>query len=1024
MKTIYKKLLFLFLFLPLCVLAQVTTGGKVIDSKTNQPIPGVNVVIQGTTIGTSTDFDGKFKLPNVKKGDKIIVSFVGYKNSTVTFNGQKEIVVSLVEDANELKEVVIQVGYGSTKKKDATGSVTLVTAKDFNKGAIVSVDQLLAGKAAGVRITSDGGQPDSAPNIRIRGGASLNASNNPLIIIDGVPIGDNNPAGVNNPLTLVNPNDVESFSILKDASATAIYGVRASNGVIIITTKKGTSGAPQYNFSSSISAGDVSKKVDVMGGSDYAKFIQEYHSDRVNSLGVQDPAFPLDPTKRILSNTNWQDLIYRTAISTDYNFSARANLYGKVPFRASIGYSNVEGVIKTNDYKRLSYSFKMTPKFLHDDLKIDINAKGTVTDKNNVDEGGAIGGAIAMDPTKPVYGTNINGQNFGGYYQESATVGGRNLLLGSYNPLAVLEQSMNPNRAIRFLGNVELDYKLPFLRDLRAIVQMGLDASQSKITQAYTDNSLATYKFNQGTDPNTNYVFNPGVNYLENQTSTNKTMDSYLTYTKNLTGFVTRVDAQGGYSYQDFKIDGNKVNYQYNAVTGLREEVINPSNLNNRYYSPLNMQAFFARGNADLLGKYLFTATFRADASSLFQVNKRWGYFPAVGAAWKLKEESFLKDSKVIQDLKLRLGWGKTGQANIANTSGVGYFPSRPLFVVGNSNSQYLPGSNAYTANPFSPDITWEKTATYNAGLDFELFKESILSGSLDVYKRTTSDLLATVPIPPGQGLTDKFINNVGSLSGSGFELSLNVKAIRSNTFNLSFGGNIAYNYNTINDLKGVSAVQASESGLPAGTGVFLANNAVGYQPYSAWVFKQIYDSKGQPIVGAYKDLNGDGVINNADRYYKALRPNWTFGFNTNINYKNWDLTANFRGQIGGQVYNSRLLTTGFTDRATLGTSGALNNVLNFYDGSVAPNFANFNGNATFSDYLLEDATFLRCDNITLAYKFVKFINKSSLRVSGSVNNAFIITKYTGQDPENFNAIDNNFYPRPRTITFGVNLDF
>jgi len=1024
MKTIYKKLLFLLLFLPFCVLAQESLEGTVLDSKTNKPIPGVNVSLSGTTIGVSTDLDGKFNLLKLKKGAKIAFSFVGFKNNSIVYTNQKNVIVKLEEEANMLQEVVIQVGYGTTRKKDATGAVTLVTAKDFNKGAIVSVDQLLSGKAAGVRITNDGGQPDASPNIRIRGGASLSASNNPLIIIDGVPIGDNNPAGVSNPFTLINPNDVESFSILKDASATAIYGVRASNGVIIITTKKGTSGAPQFNFSSTVSMGQVGKKINVMNGADYTKFIQEYHPDKINSLGIQDPAFPLDPSKRILGDTNWQDQIYRTAVSTDYSFSARANLYKKIPFRASIGFTNVQGVIKTNDYKRLSYSFKMTPKLLNDNLKIDINAKGTYSDKNAIDEGGAIYGAVAMDPTKPVYGTNINGQNFGGYYQESSANGGRYLLVGAWNPLAILENRSRPERALRFLGNVEFDYKLPFLRDLRAIVNLGLDASQSEIKEVYTDNSLATYKFNQGVDIATNYSFNPGLNYLENQTSTNKTMDAYFTYSKNLTGFVTKVDAQSGYSYQSFITDGNSLQFQYNTSTGIREPKVNPSNSNFRYFLPVNLQAFFARGNVDLLGKYLITATLRSDASSLFQKDKRWGYFPAVGAAWKMKEESFLKDSELIQDMKLRLGWGKTGQANIANAPFVGYFPSRPLFDIGDSSSQYLPGGNAYSAKPFASNITWEKTSTYNLGLDFELFKESVLTGSLDVYKRTTNDLLATVPIPPGQGLTDKFINNVGSIDSNGFELTLNVKAIKSDKFNLGFGGNIAYNYSTVKDLKGISVVQAGESGLPTGTGVFLAYNPVGRQPYSAWVFQQIYDSKGEPVVGAYSDLNGDGKIDNGDRYYKALRPNWTFGFNTVVSYENWDLTANFRGQIGGQVYNTRILTTGFTDRAIQGTSAALNNVLNFYDGTITPNFANFNGNATFSDYLLEDATFLRCDNITLAYKFNKFVNKSSLKVYGSVNNAFIVTKYTGQDPENFNAIDNNFYPRPRTITFGVNLDF
>jgi TonB-linked SusC/RagA family outer membrane protein len=1021
MKTIYKKLLFLMLFLPFSVLAQGIIEGTIVDSKSNQPIPGVNVVVEGSNNGTQTDFDGKFKLPKVNNGSKILISFVGYASQTITFNNQQAITVSLVEESNELNEVVVQVGYGTTRKKDATGAVTLVTAKEFNKGAIVSTDQLLAGKAAGVRITNAGGQPDATPNIRIRGGASLSASNNPLIIIDGVPIGDLNPAGVSNPFTLVNPNDVESFSILKDASATAIYGVRASNGVIIITTKKGTSGAPQYNYASNVSVGMVDKQINVMNGTDYAKFIQEYHPARVNSLGIQDPAFPADPSKRILFDTNWQDQIFRTSISTDNNFSARANLYGKIPFRASLGFTTVQGLVKTNDYQRLSYSFKMTPKLLSDDLKIDINAKGTYADKNAVDEGGALGGAISMDPTKPIYGDSPNNR-FIGYYQETKLNGGRYLLDGATNPLALLQQRTRPERALRFLGNVEFDYKLPFLKDLRAIVNFGLDASESKIVENFADNALATYTFNQETTPSTNYLFNPGLSYLENQTSTNKTMDAYLTYAKSLTGFVTRVDGQAGYSYQNFVTDGNKELFQNNIVTGIREPKIDPANLTNRYYLPLNLQAFFARGNVDLLGKYLLTATFRADASSLFQENTRWGYFPAVGAAWKIKEETFLKDVNLFQDLKLRLGWGKTGQQNI--TDAAGYFPSRPLFVIGNNNSQYLPGTNSYTARPFAAGITWEKTSTYNLGLDFELFKNSVLSGSFDIYQRKTNDLLATVPIPPGQGLTDKFIQNVGSIDNKGFELTLNLKVIQSDNFNLGLGGNIAYNNGEVTDLKGISVVQAGESGLPFGTGVILAYHAVGQQPYSAWVFQQVYDTTGQPIIGAYSDLNGDGQINNDDRYYKALRPNWTFGFNTTVNYKNWDLTANFRGQVGGQVYNSRVLTSGFTDRPIQGTSNALNNVLNFYDGTAAPLFKDFNSNAVFSDYLLEDATFLRCDNITLAYRFAKFIKTSSLKVSGSVNNAFIVTNYSGQDPENFNAIDNNFYPRPRTVTFGLSLDF
>ncbi|OXA78508.1 SusC/RagA family TonB-linked outer membrane protein [Flavobacterium branchiophilum NBRC 15030 = ATCC 35035] len=1019
MRTIFRKLLILSLLLPFSVLAQNVLNGTVLDKKSKQPIPGVNVVVQGSSKGVSTDFDGNFKLPNVKKGDKIVFSFIGYKNTIVAYEAQVSLQVMLEEDANELKEVVVQTGYGAVKKKDATGSVTLVTSKDFNKGAIVSVDQLLAGKAAGVRITNSGGAPDADPNIRIRGGASLSAENKPLIIIDGVAISNDNPAGVSNPLSLINPNDIESFSILKDASATAIYGIRASNGVIIITTKKGSSGAAQFNYSSNISVGNVTKKVDVMTGADYARFIGEYFPSRVNSLGIQDPS---NPTKRILYDTDWQDQIFRTSISTDHNFSARANLYKKIPFRASIGYNRTEGLIKTSDYQRFNYSIKLTPKLWDDHLKVDINAKGTLTDKNAVDEGGAIAGAINMDPTKPVLDPYSN--KFGGYYQNTILNGNYDRLDGSSNPLALLEQRTRPERVIRILANAELEYKMHFLPELRAIVNFGIDASRSKIVEQYTNNAIASYQFNQNnSNHNTNYVFNPGVNYVENQSVTNKSMDSYFAYTKALNGFVTKVDAQAGYAYQDFRIDGTKELYRYNTTTGVRESYVdNVANPTNRYFSPTNLQSFFGRGNIDILNKYLFTATMRADATSYFKKENRWGYFPAVGIAWKVKEESFLKDLSFVQDLKIRLGWGKTGQNSISGI--VGYFPSRPLFVVGTSASQYLPGINLYSAKAYNADLTWEKTTTYNAGIDFEFFKKGIVSGSFDIYKRETTDLLSQYTLPPGQGLTDQFIGNVGSTEGKGFELNLNIKLVQQDQLNIGINGNVAYNYTKVTDLNGVSQVNSPNGGIPTGTGAYIAFNAPGQQAHSAWVYQQLYDANGAAIIGAYADLNGDHQIDNNDRYYKAMRPNWTFGFGTSINYKKWDLSANFRGQIGGQTYDTRQITNGFIEHATIGTSQALNNVLNFYNGSANMLLNNLNQNMAYSDYMLQDATFLRCDNIALGYKFAKFIKSSSLRVYGAVNNAFIVTKYKGQDPENFNAIDTNFYPRPRTYTFGLSLDF
>ena len=1034
MKTIYKKLLFLLLLLPFSVLAQSTLSGTVVDAKSKQPIPGVNVIVKGAGNGSQTDFDGKYQLSGVKKGDVVVFSYLGYTDFSVTYSGQATQAVSLVEEANQLNEVVVQIGYGSVSKKDATGSVSLVTAKEFNKGAIVSVDQLLNGKAAGVRITTPGGAPDTTPDIRIRGGASLMASNNPLIVIDGVPIGNENAAGIANPFTLINPNDVESFSILKDASATAIFGMRASNGVIIITTKKGSSGAAQFNYSANATIGQIDKKIDMMTGSEYTDFIHKYYPDRSQYLGYDDPNNtdvddPLTPAVegRILADVDWQDQIYRTSISTDHTFSARANLYKKIPFRFSLGYNKTEGLVKTSDYERFTYSLKLTPKLLEDHLKIDVNAKGSYSDKNAIDQDGVIYGALSMDPTKPVYGVP-NGK-FGDYFQETTLNGGQDRIDGANNPLALLEQRRRPERVTRFIGNVEFDYKMHFLPELRAVLNLGVDASQSRIREVYSNNSIATYRFNTVAqtpplDETNNFVFSPGVNYLENQANTNTTMDAYLQYTKEFSGFIKKFDIQGGYTYQNFIIDGTKQNYNY-GTDGQRFEVIDPNNLNNRYYNPLNLQAFFGRANVDLAGKYLFTASFRAEATSLFNGTENpWGYFPSAAFAWKAKEESFLKDSKFVDDLKVRLGYGITGQSSIAQIEGIGYFPTRPLFIIGSSTSQYLPGSSTYSAKAFNPDVTWETTTTYNVGLDFGFFKNSALSGSVDLYTRKTDDLFGRLPIPPGQYLTNEAIRNVGSTESKGFEVALNVKAVDMDKVQVNVGGNIAYNYAEVTDLKGLTGVQANESRIPTQTGLFLANHAVGEQPYSAWVFQQVYDANGQAIPGAFVDLNGDGTITNDDKYYKPLRPNWTYGFNIGVNAYNFDLTANFRGQIDGMAYNSSIVKYGFTERAVQGTSNALNNVMDFNAGAADPTYANYNGNNVFSDKLLEEAWFLRCDNITLGYKFPKFVKKSSLRIYGSVNNVFIVTDYSGQDPENFNAIDNNFYPRPRMYTFGVSLDF
>jgi len=997
--------------LPFSILAQSTLDGIVTDSKTKQPLPGVNVNVQGASKGTSSDFDGKFKLTGLKKGDKVVFSFIGYDSQTVNYSGQQTISVVLSETANQLQEVVVQVGYGTAKKKDLTGAATTISTKDFNKGTILSADQLLVGKAAGVRITNDGGQPDAAPNIRIRGGASLNAQNSPLIVIDNVPIDNTTAAGQSNPLSLINPNDIESFTILKDASATAIYGSRASNGVIIITTKKGTTGKPQFNYTSTFSFGQVDKKIDVMDGPTYANFINTKYPAQANKLGIQDPN---DPTKRILSNTNWQDVIYRSTVSQDHNFSARTSIFGNVPFRASIGYNQTEGVVKTNDYSRISASFNVAPTFLDNHLKIEVNAKGISSKKNNVDAGGAIYSALNMDPTKPVYGDSPNNR-FDGYYQETALNSNRYTIQGTTNPLATLEQRYRPEAIDKFLGNIQLDYKMHFLPELRAVVNLGMEASQSNIKELYSNNAIATYQFNQGTDPTSNYVFNPGLNYAESQTVMNKTLDSYLIYTKKLNGFVSRIEAQAGHTYQSFINDGNKSIFQYNLTTGIREPYVNAQNPNNRYYGNLTMESYFARTNIDFKDKYLLTMTLRADASSLFPSDKRWGYFPAVGAAWKMKEESFLKNSSTFQDLKLRIGYGLTGQSDIRGAAG--YYPYTPLFTPGNPSGQYLPGINTYAALAFNPNLTWEKTNTVNGGIDFSLLKNNIITGNIDVYYRQTRDLLAVVPFPPGQFLTNSYIANGATLSNKGIEVSLTAKIISNENINWTVSGNISYNRGTVDSLNGASSTPAGVS-LP-GIGRTLTYNTVGEQPYSAWVFQQVYDNAGKPIPNVFVDKNGDGVIDDKDKYYVALVPNWHFGFSTSFNYKKFDFNASFRGQLGGKIYNAVKYQFGYSEKALPNVSNNLNNVLN-----IDFPFANVTGNTAVSDYYLENATFLRCETMSIGYKFDKLYKSTSFRLYAGVNNLFILTKYSGQDPENFNGIDTSFYPRPRVYNVGLNIEF
>ena len=1034
MKTKYHSMLFLLLFVPAMIFAQSTVSGTVTEQASSFPLPGVNVLIKGTATGTATDFDGNYQLA-VNNGDVLVFSYVGYVTQEITYTGQSRVDVQMVEDAAQLDEIVL-IGYGSVKKEDLTGSVDVISSDDFNQGAIVSPDQLLQGKAAGVRITNAGGQPDAAPNIRIRGGSSLSGNNAPLIVIDGVPLDNGGVAGVGNPLSLINPNDIESFSILKDASATAIYGSRASNGVLIITTKKGTSGEAQYNFSMRTSLSNITsnKQIQVMDGNTFVRFAQMYFPDEIGALGVPVGSVDTDETvaqiistpngDRAIYNTDWQDAIYRAAVTTDYNFGVRANLFEKIPFRASIGYNDTEGVVQTNDYERITASLRLTPKFFDDHLKIDLNAKGTSVNKNSVDEGGALGGAVNMDPTKPIYDRN---SIFGGFYQQLLAPDNPNApnsRAGSSNPLAVLLQRTRPEKVKRLLGNIEFDYKLHFLPELRAIVNLGLEASRAEIEERFSNNSVNSYTLVPDPSvPEGTYIFNAGKSFGERQHITNVTMESYLAYRKEFDDFfVNNFDVQAGYSYQNFKNDGNKDEFENDPVSGVRIPNIDPLNPNNRYFNELNLQSYFARANVNLGNKYLLTASFRADGSSFFTEENRWGYFPSAALAWKVKEENFLKDVEFVNDFKIRIGWGETGQQDISGQ--VGFYPSIPLFEIGSPESQYLTGVNLYNAKEFNPDLTWEKTTTYNLGVDFDFFRNSFLTGSFDIFKRETTDLLVLTNVPPGQGLSDQIIQNVGSTDSKGFELNLNLNPIQNDDLSLSLNGNLSYNFTEVTDLKGAQQINAPNGGLPIGTGNILLRHAVGQQAGSAWVHKQVYDVNGDPILGAFVDLNGDGRITEADRYYRAIQPNWTFGFGFTLNYKNWELSSSFRGQLDGEIYNSRRLTHGAIENALSLDGNTFNNTLDFFAGEASTVFTDILDPVQYSDYFLEGASFLRCENIVLTHTLNNVFENVTLKVFGAVNNPFIITNYTGQDPENFTGIDNNFYPRATIYNLGVNIDF
>ena len=993
MKTISQKLLFLFLLLPFTMLAQSTLKGTVVDKATGQPIPGVNVNVQGAPGGTSTGFDGNFELSNVKNGNKIIVSFIGYKTATVDYSGQKTLNISLEEDTNQLKEVVVQVGYGTVKKKDATGSVSQISAKEFNKGINVTPESLISGRISGVNVVG-GGAPGAKADIRIRGGSSLSASNEPLIVIDGLPMSNAVPNGSTSILSTIDPNDIESFTVLKDASAAAIYGSRAANGVIVITTKKGTKGGVKVNFNSQVGINTVANTVDVLTADQFRALVNEKGTAAQKALlGT--------------ANTNWQDEIFHTALTTNNNISASGTLFNKLPVRLSVGNVDNPGILRNTSFERTTTSISLNPVLFDNHLKIDISGNIAFGKNQFQDEGPVISGAITFDPTQPVHQA---GSRYGGYFEWLEPTG--NLpLLPARNPVARLNQDERKATSTRKWGNIRLDYKLHFFEDLRAVVEAGIDKFDSNGYTEVSRESALGYQpnvFSSG-----NWVNEGGyIHYTDNRQ--NKNLNTYFNYTKDLGKF--KIDATAGYNYQMFEREG------YDSGQTRQPDPLEDVTTD----ADINLQSYFGRLNLGYDSRYLVTVNYRRDGTSRFSEANRWGNFAGGAFAWNVAEEAFLKDNSTLSSLKLRVGYGTTGQQDISAS-----YDYLRRVTLGTINSQYVFNGVIYSvARPegYNEDIKWEDLAEMNVGADFGFLNDRI-TGTVNYFDKKSSDLLAEIAVPDGANIRNRGFNNIGSVRTKGVEFNIQSDIIKNNKLNWNLAFNATYIDQKISDLGAtVPGFQGYITGdiIAGGTGNQVLINSEGYAPNSFFVFEQLYDANKRPIQGAYADRNGDGAINDADRYkFHKPAPDYTFGLFSTLNYKKFDFTMNWRASLGNYIYDNVSSDKGYVE-AGLRRQTDLSNITTDYYNTGFTTESNSNGTQrVFSDYFVKDASFIKLDNIVLGYTFDKtLIKAASLRVTAGIQNVFVLTKYNGLDPEKFNGIDNNVYPRARTFLFGVNANF
>ena len=980
----------LFVLCAHVALAQKVVSGRVTDA-TGNGIPSVTVSVKGTNAGTSTDTTGSFSLNVPASGNTLVFSSVGFQNQEVAIGTRTSIDVTLQAAAGNLNEVVV-VAYGTRRRGDLTGSVTSITAKDFQKGVIPSSEQLLQGKVAGLQITSGGGAAGGGSRIRIRGGASLNASNDPLIVIDGVPVDNNSLSGSANLLNTINPNDIESMSVLKDASATALYGSRASNGVLIITTKKGTSGKVKFNFNTQASVGKIANKVDVLT------------ADEIRQVITADAAASGDDRyARLLGteNTDWQDVVYQNAGGWDNTLSASGSL-GKLPFRASLGYLTQEGLIKTNKFDRLTTALNLSPKLFQDHLSVNLNLKGSRTSNVFVDEGGVVGNSVTFDPTKPVY--NSANTKFGGYWEWMQ--GGLPVDLANRNPLAQIEQRDNTSDVNRLIGNIQMDYKLHFLPDLHVLLNLGMDVAKGEGNDNFDSSSAINYK-------------TAGRFTYYQQKKQNTLADVSLFYAKELKSLNSKFDVLVGHSYQDFYTD--VYNYPSFSQRGRQDTIAGTKPRFATDKPQYRLESYLGRVNLTVLNNYLLTASLRRDASSRFSPDVRVGYFPAVALAWKLRDQ-FFHNSNVLSDLKFRFGWGVTGQQDIGND----LYSYLPRYGTSRSTAAYQFGNTFYELsrpNPYDQNIKWETTTTTNLGLDFA-FLNNRINGTVDVYKKNTEDMLGYVPIAPGSNFDIGLTTNVGNMENKGIEFTLNTTPVRNQDWNWDFGFNFTYNKTEITNLlmqpdpnfKGIDV-----GSISGGTGNRINKHVVGYAPASYFVYRQVYDRDGKPIEGLYEDINRDGRTDNNDKYlYQKPSADVLAGLSTQVNYRNFSLGLSGHGSFGNYLYNNY----NSNNAALRNLKDPQVHIRNVSSDYLATRFLN---NQYWSDYYIENASFFRLDNINIGYNMGRvFRDQANLRLQANVQNVFVITKYSGLDPENSSdyGVDNVIYPRPRVFAVGFNLDF